>query len=514
MTNHNTSNKRIAKNTIFLSIRMVVVLTITLFTTRIVLKALGIVDYGVYNVVGGFVALFAFLNTSLSNGIQRFFNYEYGKNGEQGTNRVFCTAIYIQALLSLVVFVLIEPIGQWYLHNKMVIPIDRMMAAEWIFQLSIMAFIFGIMTAPFSAAVTAHQRFDFYALISILDSLLKLAIAYLVLLCEGSDKLIIYAVLLAGISVFNILIYYFYCTRNFEEIRFHLMFDKSLFWKMLGFSGWNLFGTFSNVLENQGMNLVLNFFFGPVVNAARGVAVQVNGAIHGFVGNITTPVRPQVVQSYASGNLRRALNLTFSVSKITGVIEIMLAIPIALEIDFILQLWLGENVPKHTAAFTILVIATTLFNSLQSPLSGLVHATGRMKKYQLCCSIVRLSAIPLSILLLKYIEFPEIAFWVVFILSILVLFVSLIIIRQLIGLDMKRYLSSVVFPLLCLILLSLFILVPIRMIACNHMLRLVLLSFMSIILVCCLSYYIVFEKNERQIALQMILSFKKKINIG
>ena len=275
MSNNNTSNKRIAQNTLFLSIRMVIVLGINLFTTRIVLQALGVVDYGVYNVVCGFVAMFAFLNTSMSNGIQRFFNFEYGKNGVEGANKVFCTAVYIQAMLAIIIVVLVEPFGLWYLHNKMVIPADRMIAAQWIFQLAILTFVIGIMSSPFSASVTAHERMDFYALISIMDAVFKLAIAYVVLVVTRGDRLILYAVLQAGISVVNITIYYF-CKTRFKEIHFHFGLDKKMFKNMLGFSGWNIFGTFSKVMENQGLNLVLNFFFGPVVNAARGVAVQVN----------------------------------------------------------------------------------------------------------------------------------------------------------------------------------------------------------------------------------------------
>ncbi len=506
MSNNNTSNKRIAQNTLFLSIRMVIVLGINLFTTRIVLQALGVVDYGVYNVVCGFVAMFAFLNTSMSNGIQRFFNFEYGKNGVEGANKVFCTAVYIQAMLAIIIVVLVEPFGLWYLHNKMVIPADRMIAAQWIFQLAILTFVIGIMSSPFSASVTAHERMDFYALISIMDAVFKLAIAYVVLVVTRGDRLILYAVLQAGISVVNITIYYFYCKKRFKEIHFHFGLDKKMFKNMLGFSGWNIFGTFSKVMENQGLNLVLNFFFGPVVNAARGVAVQVNGAVRSFVSNITIPVRPQVVQSYASGNVNRALNLTFSVSKITSVIVVMLAIPICLEIDYILHLWLGENVPDHTAAFSVLVIATTLFNSLHSSLSGIVHATGIMKKYQLICSIIQLASIPISIVLIKLFQIPEIAFFVVFVLSIFMLLAGLLIVKQLVCLDIKKYLLRVLLPILLMVSLSLLVVIPLHLAIGNNIIRLIVVTFTTFILVVIIAYFVVFEKKEKEMVFQMINS--------
>ena len=234
--NSTSANKRIAKNSLFLSIRMVIVLVISLYTTRIVLKVLGVEDYGVYNVVCGFVSMFAFLNTSMSNGIQRFFNYEYGKNGEEGANRVYCTAVIIQAILALIIVILTESFGLWYLHNKMVIPDDRMFAAEWIFQLSILSFIFIIMQAPYTAAVMAHERMDFYAVINVFDAILKLGIVFL-LPYVSIDVLIMYGILMTGISVVNFILYYIYCKKQFSEIKFRRTKGNSLFKSMLGFSG-------------------------------------------------------------------------------------------------------------------------------------------------------------------------------------------------------------------------------------------------------------------------------------
>ena len=390
MSQVSSSNQRLAKNSVFLTIRMVIVLAISLYTTRAILKILGVEDYGVYSVVCGFATMFSFLNTSLSNGIQRFFNYEFGKNGEEGANKVYCTAVNIQIILAIIILILTESVGLWYLHHKMVIPEGRELAAEWIFQFSIISFLFVIMQAPYTAAVTAHERMDFYAIVSVLDVFLKLGIV-LALPLFSSDKLILFGLLFALISVVNFCIYYFYCKKRFKEIKYHRIFDKELFKSMLGFSGWNIFGSLSGVMKETGINLVINFFFGPVVNAARGVANQVNGALQSFVTNITMPVRPQVIQSYAQGNMDRTMHLTYSISKLSCCFLLMMAIPLSFEIDYVLHLWLGDKVPEHAGVFTIFIFMSSIVNNLNSAISGVVHATGIMKDYQLWGSLISIT---------------------------------------------------------------------------------------------------------------------------
>lgn len=512
MPDNLSSNKRIAKNTVFLSIRMVIVLVINLFTTRIVLQALGVVDYGVYNVVCGFVTMFGFLNTAMSNGIQRFFNYEYGKNGEEGANKVYCNSLYIQATLALIVVILVEVIGLWYLHNKMVIPADRMVAAEWIFQFSVLTFVVGIMQAPFSAAVTAHERMDFYAVVSVLDAVLKLGIAYLLLVIIG-DKLIVYGILMAAISVINIFLYFAYCKNSFSEIRFNRLFDKDLFKSMLGFSGWNLFGSFSGVMADQGINLVLNFFFGPIVNAARGVAIQVSGAVQSFVTNISMPVRPQVTQSYARGDLERTMSLTFSVSKITCAIVMAIAIPASLEIDYLLHLWLGENIPEHTATFTIIILLTSLVTNLNAATSGVVHATGIMRSYQLWGSMLRMISVPIAFAILKFYKIPEIALLSVLICQVLAHTVGLFVVRELVGMSIRNYILMAVNPIVLILLVSTTILYGIQFLLPDGFIRLVVVSLSSLLVVGILFYRIGFNNSERELVLKLFDSVLKKLKI-
>lgn len=449
MTDNSSNNKRIAKNSIFMSIRMVIVLLITLYTTRVILEILGIVDYGVYNVVCGFVSMFAFLNTSMSNGIQRFFNFEFGKNGEQGANRVYNTALVIQFILTILIVLIAETFGTWYLHNRMVIPEERAFAAECIFQLSVLSFIFIIMQAPFSAAIMAHERLDFYAVVSVIDAVLKLCIVLAIPYFPG-DKLIVYGVLFALINVLNFVLYSIYCKRNFAEIKIRNFFDKTLFLSMLGFSGWNVFGSLSGVMKEQGINLVINVFFGPVVNAARAVATQVNSGLQAFVANVTVPVRPQVTQSYAKGDIERTLSLTFTISKLSCVFLYLMALPISWEIDYVLSFWLGDNVPEHASSFVIIVMATSLLNNLNSAISGVVHATGKMKLYQLSTSFTAMAAVPLAFVVLKLGYSPEWALAMVSLTMIAAQTVAVVVLSKLIVFSLKEYWEKVISPLLIL----------------------------------------------------------------
>lgn len=510
MPDNSSSNRRLAKNSIFLTIRMVVVLFISLYTTRVVLKVLGVEDYGVYNVVCGFVAMFAFLNTSMSNGIQRFFNYELGKNGEEGANKVYMTSLIIQALLALIIIILVESFGLWYLHNKMVIPAERMLAAEYVFQFSVLGFLFIIMQAPYTASVMAHEKMDFYAVVSILDAVLKLLLVLLLPYLLG-DSLILYGVVMLMINVVNFMLYYIYSKRHFKEIRFHKFYDKGLFKSMLGFSGWNLFGSFSGVMKEQGINLVINYFYGPVVNAARGVAAQVNGGLQSFVTNITIPVRPQVIQSYAQGNLSRTMHLTYSISKLSCCFLLMMAIPISYEIDYVLRLWLGANVPEHAALFTIIVFFTSIINNLNSATSGVVHATGIMKDYQLWGSLMGISSVPIAYLLLKIYPIPELALIVVMVCTALGHFICLFVVKKLVGMSVTEYFKEVVWPIVIVLIISVVITYPAHHFMNSGFLRLCVVTLVSVITVGLALYYLALNANERALFSQMIMSLVGKI---
>lgn len=510
MQGNSSSNKRIAKNSIYLTIRMVIVLLISLYTTRVVLKVLGIEDYGVYNVVCGFVSMFTFLNASMSNGIQRFYNFELGKHGETGANKVFVTSLVIQALLAIIIIVLVETFGLWYLHNKMVIPESRVFAAELIFQFSVFGFLFVIMQAPFSASVMAHEKMDFYAIVSVLDAVLKLIIVFVLPLFSG-DSLIWYGFLMLMINATNFILFFAYSKFHFLEIKVKRVFEMPLFLSMLGFSGWNLFGSFSGIMQEQGINLVMNFFFGPIVNAARAVATQVNAGLEGFVTNITMPVRPQVVQAYARGDNGRMMNLTFSISKLSCCFLMMMAIPVSIEIHTVLNIWLGDSVPEHAASFTVIILFSSLISNLNAALSNVVHAIGNMKSYQFWGSIVKISSVPISFFALKYYSKPELALLVVFVCRAAGHLVGLFIVRNLTEFSLRRYFDKVVLPITIVIILSLGVSVPIHLIMNDGFMRLLSVAIISIVATSLSLYYVAFDKNEQVLAKQLLHGFISKM---
>ena len=503
---NNSANKRIAKNSILLSVRMVIVLLISLYTTRAVLSLLGVEDYGVYNVVCGFVGMFSFLSTTMGGSIQRFYNVALGKNGEEGARLIFNTAFRIQLLFAVVSVFLCEIVGLWYLHEKMVIPAERMFAAEWIFQFSMVTFFLTMMQAPYSAAVMAHEKMDFYAVINVVDVILKLVIVFIIPYLQG-DYLILYGLFIALISVFDLVWYVIYCKKKLKEISFARGLDRSTFRDMLSFSGWNMFGSLSQILREQGINLIMNLFLGPIVNAARGVANQVNGAINGFVTNILTPVRPQVIQSYVEGNLSRSFHLTYSVSKVSIMFFYMMALPISLEISFILKLWLGDNVPEHSGAFVILVLMNTAVTILMGAMATMVHASGDMKKYQIIGFFIKTLSVPAGYFLLKFGSTPELALFMVFLFDFIGYVVGLFIIRSIMPFSIKDYIKSVSLPLVPVIVLPFIITLPLIYFMETGVVRLLVVMMIGVLSVASCSWLFGLNKSEKE----MVWLFVKKI---
>lgn len=432
---------------------MAVVLLISLYTTRAVLNVLGVENYGIYNVVCGFVSMFSFLNTSMSNGIQRFHNFELGRNGTPGAEKVFNTALFIQLILAIIVVLLAETLGTWYLCEKMVIPEARLFAAKWIFHLSVVSFAFVILQAPFSAAVMAHEKMDFYAIVNISDAVLKLLITFVIPLFSF-DGLILYGILICLINVLDFLLYLLYSRINFAEIRVKFCFEANMFKSMVGFSGWNVLGTFANMMKEQGINVVMNLFFGPVVNAARGIAFQVNSGLQSLVQNIMVPVRPQLVQSYAAGDLARTLRLMYSASKLSCFFLLIFSYPLILEIDTILDLWLGSNVPEHAGVFVIIIVLTSYLNNLNAAVSNVVHATGKMKLYQLTGSCCILLAVPLAYISLKMGAAPEVALMMSLLSMFVAQVVALVVLKTIIDFSIHYYLKNVIKPIITVVFAS------------------------------------------------------------
>ena len=485
---------------------MFFVLIVSLFTTRIVLHALGVVDYGINNVVAGFVSMFAFLNTSMSNGIQRFFNFQMGKNDADSITKVYNAALRIQALISLVLLILLETFGLWYINSQMVIPADRLNTALWIFQFSVLSLIVIVIQVPYSAAIMAHERMQFYSYISIFEVIAKLSIAYLLLIVK-SDKLLIYGALQLLITLIVFTINFIYAKFNFKELKIKLSHDRSYLKPMLSFSSWNILDMFAYMLKGQGTNVLLNAFFGPIVNAARGISAQIMGAIQSFSHNIIIAFKPQLVESYARHNYNRVLHLMYSMSKISYILLLIITVPIALEIDFILHIWLGDIVPEYTVPFTLLVLADMLISSLNTPLSQVVQATGVLRKYQTIRSFIVASIIPISWIALKLNAPPISVFWIAIILTIINQPISMILLHKVFPYNYLEYIKEVIWPCIYSSIIIPVIPMIIHNIVTASFVRLVIVFISTIIFAAIVCYFLVFNQSEKNI----IISFASKI---
>lgn len=501
------NNLRIAKNTVFLAIRMVIVVCITLYTSRVILSVLGVTDYGIYNVVAGFVSMFAFLNNAMTTGVQRFYNYELGKNGLDGAHNVFNTSIWTQLVLGILIVLITESVGLWYINNKMVIPSERFGPALWIFHFSVCSLFINIMSVPFMAAIMSHERMGMYAYISIFDAIAKLIIA-LCLPLFSIDRLISYGFFLLLVTVLIFSVNACYAWYNFSEVRIRRVFHKELFRDLLAFSGWNVFGKFAIVMKGQGLNMILNLFFGPVVNAARGVAYQVNSALNGFVSTVTIAVKPQMTQSYAQGNIDRTFNLMFSISKLCYLVLLILAVPLCLELDYVLHLWLGENIPEYTGIFIILIVMSTFVNNLNAPVSFVVHATGKMKRYQIITSSIELLMIPASFIILKLGAQPWIVFVVEFVFVVIGQIASVIILNGLISFSIRNYLTEVVLPLVFPTVISCLVGFCFRSLFHEGFLRLIGVIGVTFVTTVLISYFCVLTRIEKEILHKSIKSLR------
>lgn len=456
-----SDNKRILTNTLYLYLRLIFILLVSLYTTRVVLNVLGVVDYGIYNVVAGFVSMFGFLNTSMINSIQRFYNYEKGKGSIDGITAVYNMSIRIQTIIGLITLLILEIIGVWYINYMMVLPSDRLYAANWVFQFSTLSLLFVILQIPFSAACISHEKMNFYAIVGVVDAVLKLLMALLIPHIS-TDSLILYGLSLLTISIINFFLYYIYAKLNFSEIRIRKGFNKDLFRKLASFSGWNIFDSLAYVVQGQGLNILINSFFNPVVNAARGIAYQIQGVIFNFSSNLAVAFKPQLVESYAKAEYDRTTSLFYSMSKASFFMQYVLSIPILLELEYILSIWLGDTIPQHTITFVQLILINSILDSLNMPMSQLVQASGKIRLYQLVRSSILILVLPLSYVFVKIYELPEVVFLTIILITIVIQPISLMLVHKVFKFNYTEYIFKVLLPSISFALLmpipSLFIL--------------------------------------------------------
>jgi O-antigen/teichoic acid export membrane protein len=495
MSSKSSNGKRIAKNAILLYLRTFITMCITLLTSRIILRSLGVNDYGLYNVVGGVVAMFSVLTGSLSAAISRFTTFELGKNDNERLKRVFCTSINIQIILIVVIVLLAETIGLWFLNYKMNIEEGRIVAANWVFQFSIITFVINLLSVPYNASIIAHERMSAFAYISILDAILKLAIAFLISF-SPIDKLVFYALLLMLCGLVIRLIYARYCNRHFEECRYKIIFDKSLLKEMFGFAGWNFIGASSDVFRDQGGNIIIDLFFGTSVNAARAVAMQVSSAITTFVNNFLTAVRPQITKSYASGDYSYMMQLIYRGSKFSGFILLFFALPVYITTPYILQLWLGI-VPEHTVNFVRIILIYVMNETLSGPMVTAMLATGRIRNYQLIVGGSQLLNLPISYLCLLWGCPAEAVFLVAIIISCLGMFLRVYMLRSMINLSFRKFYIQVYFRVLLVIIAAAFAPVVVLYHINLNFYTLIILCVLSIISSVISIYYVGCTSEER-----------------
>ena len=453
MTSTSANNKRIAKNTLLLYFRMLFMMAVSLYTSRVVLNALGVEDFGIYNVVGGVVAMFSMLSGSLSAAITRFITYELGTGNRENLKKIFSSAVTIQIGLAVLIILLAEAVGVWFLNVKMNIPDIRMAAANWVFQFSILTFAINLISVPYNASIIAHERMSAFAYISILEAVGKLAIAYLIIV-SPMDRLVFYAILMCAVALIVRFAYSIYCKRHFEECTYRFIFDKDLLKRMFKFAGWNFIGSSATILRDQGVNIVLNLFCGPVVNAARGIAMQVNNAIAGFVNNFMVALNPQITKSYAMGNKEYMFNLIFQGSRYSYYLLLFLSMPVLVNTDYILLLWL-KTVPNYAIVFVQLTLILAMLESLSYPLVTAMLATGNIRKYQLCAGCLNLMNFPFSYLALKLGYSPYATMYIAIVLSIGCLLVRLKLLNNLIHFPSIQFTKDVVIKAFFVTILSL-----------------------------------------------------------
>lgn len=497
MSDNQSNNKRIAKNTLLLYARMLYSLFISLFTSRVILAALGFDDYGLYNVIGSVVMMFVFLRSAMGNSVHRFITYAIGKGDEKRLGDIFSMSLMIHTGLAVLIVILCETAGLWFLNTQMIIPAGREIAANWVFQFSIIACALSVICVPYDAEIIAHEKMGIFAFIQILQSTLNLAIVFAVKY-YSHDKLIFYAFLLLMVQVLNRIIYGVYCGRNFPETKFHIVKDKGLFKEMMGFAGWSLFGNLAYVCNSQGQNILLNIFFGPAVNAARGIAFSVQSAVKGFVTNFQMALNPQITKSYAREDFDRLQSLIFTSSRLSFCLLWCMVLPVLFEAETLLYLWLKE-VPDHAVNFLRLIVIIMMIDSLENPVSTSVAATGKIRNYQIVVGCLQLLIIPISYCALLIKQMPEYVFYVHFLIIIIAQYARLLFAQKLYGLNMTKYFRVVMVPCILMLVMSSLVAYLVTFSITPTTLLFFLKCGIDVIVVISCSYMITLEKNERAI---------------
>lgn len=438
---NNDNNKRIAKNTLFLYIRMLVVMGVTLYTVRVVLDVLGADDYGIYNVVGGVVTMFSFLTSTMVSASQRFFAYSIGKQDDEGLARYFTMSFW--CYLSIVIFLIIiaETLGVWFVNTQLIIPANRLNAAMWVFQFAIASFVMNLLSVPFNSIIIAREKMNIYAIVGLVEVLSKLLLTYCITNIHF-DKLEVYAVLMFVLTFSISMFYGILGVWKFKECRIRMCWYPKIFKEIMGYSGWSLFGALSGVFRSQGINILLNIYFNPIVNAARAIAYQINSAINQFVLNFFKAVQPQITKYYAASEIQELHKLIYRSSRYCFFLILLLSLPLLFEMPFILNIWLKE-VPEYTVLFSRLVILIAIIDSTAYPLQTAITATGRIKKFQIVTGGLLIMNLPLSWFFLKLGFPPEVTMYVAMGIAVIAQVSRIVFSNKQVGMSLRSYYSYV-----------------------------------------------------------------------
>ena len=506
-----SNTARIAKNTLMLYFRQILIMLVSLYTVRVVLETLGATDYGIYNVVAGVVTMFSFLSGSMATASQRYFSFELGRGDLEQLKRVFSLSLLIYVLIGVLVLLLAETIGLWFVNNKLIIPLERKTATLWVYQFSIVSFLFTILTSPYMAMIIAHENMNIYAYVSIVEVTLKLAIVF-VLRFTLWDKLTLYGLLILFVAVINTTIYRIVCMRKYSECSFSFYWNKDLFKEIVSYSGWNMFGATAGIFKNQIVNILLNQFFNPIVVAARAIATQVDNAAMSLSQNFSTAIRPQMIKSYAAGENEMTLSLMFRGSKGTYLLMYLFALPLALEMPMVLGLWL-KNPPEYAVLFTRLMLVDVLVTSVSYPIMTAAQATGKIMMYQSVVGGILLLNVPFSWIALQM-GFPAYSVLIIALgVTLIATVARLLILKRLVKYSIWRFCKMVLIPVFVISIVSAILPVIIYYFLEQNILRLFLVIGVSVISVGIISYCIGLNREERQKVKDIIAGYISAMRI-
>lgn len=504
-----SDNKRVAKNTLVLYFRMLFMMLIGLYTSRINLQSLGVEDFGIYNVVGGIVVMFSIINGSITASISRFLTFEIGTGNMEKLKKVFSTSVTIQIGISLLILLLAETIGLWFLNHKMVIPDSRMPAANWVYQFSIITFILNLISMPYNACIVAHEKMSAFAWITIYDAIAKLLIAWLTFIAP-MDKLIFFSGFIVLIAFTQRMIYTSYCLHNFEECHYKFTIDKELLKHMSGFAGWNFIGASSAILRDTGGNIIINLFCGPAVNAARAIANRINTAVLGFANSFMTAINPQITKSYASGEYEKMMGAIYKGAKFSFFLLLLLGLPVIMESEYIIHLWLGQ-VPEHTVLFVQLTILYAMSESISNPLVTAMLATGKIKNYQIVIGGLQMLNLPISYICLRLGCIPESVVIVAIILSQCCFAARIYMLRAMINLNAIDYVKKVYLRILSTLIITFILPVIVKYYMDDSLLSFFTILSISFISACINILYVGCNDKERSFIYSNISNIKNKI---